>query len=158
MIRLITAEESYLTQVLEIEWEAISPSWSEGALLGEIGRDDGHFLLAVEDGEDLDDGPDGGRVAGFSIVRRMADEAELYQIAVHEDFRRRGIADLLLGAGLRDCRDKGALSVYLEVRRSNNAAIHLYRKHGFKTEGRRKNYYSSPVEDAVLMTLDLQAE
>jgi ribosomal-protein-alanine N-acetyltransferase len=56
---------------------------------------------------------------------------------------------------VRYCRSHGVASVYLEVRRSNDAAIRLYRKHGFKSEGRRKNYYSSPVEDAVIMSLML---
>ncbi len=69
MIRIIDAMEAHLPQVLEIEAEAISPPWSEGALTNELGREDGLFALAVE----------GGDVLGFIIVRRVADEAELYQ-------------------------------------------------------------------------------
>ena len=143
---------------LAVEREAISPPWSEGALLGEIGREDGLFILAVEGGcaaEDNECGADCGAVVGFCILRRAADEAELYQLAVRDDCRRRGIGAALLETVLQSCRQHGAVSVYLEVRRSNGPAIHLYKKHGFKNEGRRKNYYSSPVEDAVIMTLDL---
>lgn len=145
MIDVIHAVETDIPAVLEIENEAISPPWSEGALLNEVGRTDGLFVLAVED----------GAVLGFCIVRRAADEAELYQIAVREDCRHRGIADSLMKAALGYCRENAVMSLYLEVRRSNEPAIRLYKKNGFKNEGRRKNYYSSPVEDAVIMTLSL---
>jgi ribosomal-protein-alanine N-acetyltransferase len=148
MIRIVDATEAYLLQVLDIERASIAPPWSEGALLNEIGRSDGLFVLALE-GEEL---------LGFCILRRAADEAELYQIAVRERSRRQGIADALMAAAVRYCRACAAVSIYLEVRRSNGAAIRLYKKHGFKNEGRRKNYYSSPVEDAVIMALDLTAE
>ena len=150
MIRIIDAEEAHLPEVLAIEREAISPPWSEGALLSEIGREDGLFLLAVEGEED--------RLAGFCILRRAADEAELYQLAVREDCRRQGIGGVLLDRALLHCRMRGVASVFLEVRRSNGAAIHLYKKRGFKNEGRRKNYYSSPVEDAVIMTCGLNSD
>lgn len=150
MIRVISAREEHLPQVLEIERASIFPPWSEGALLNEIGRDDGLFAVAVEAaGGDWQD----CAVAGFCIVRCVADEAELYQIAVREDSRRRGIGDALMEEAIRYCRSHGVKAVYLEVRRSNEAAIRLYKKHGFKSEGRRKNYYSSPVEDAVVMVL-----
>ncbi|NLA86564.1 MAG: ribosomal protein S18-alanine N-acetyltransferase, partial [Clostridiales bacterium] len=79
--------------------------------------------------------------------------AELYQIAVREDMRRRGVADSLMAAALAYCRENHIDSLYLEVRKSNEAAIRLYQKHGFKNAGRRKNYYSNPVEDAVVMSL-----
>ncbi|SHI04275.1 ribosomal-protein-alanine N-acetyltransferase [Sporobacter termitidis DSM 10068] len=150
MIRLIDAREELLPQVLGIEREAISPPWSEGALLNEIGREDGLFLLALEESAAADND-----IAGFCILRRAADEAELYQIAVRDDCRRRGVGGALLGAALEYCRLHRVVSVYLEVRRSNDAAIRLYKKYGFKNEGRRKNYYSSPVEDAVIMSLPI---
>lgn len=147
MIRIVEAAEEDMPKVLDIECASISPPWSEGALLGELGREDGLFVLAEEDND----------IAGFCIVRYLADEAELYQIAVRPDRRRNGVGDHLMTAALDDCRKHGVLTVYLEVRRSNDAAIKLYKKYGFKTEGRRKNYYSSPVEDAVIMMLALSA-
>lgn len=148
MIELIEADEAFMPAVLEIEEAAFFPPWSEGALLNELGREDGFFGLAV----------DNGTVIGFCILRSAADEAELYQIAVHDQYRRSGTADRLLEAAERWCREKGIRSVYLEVRKSNSAAIALYKKHHFKNQGRRKNYYSSPVEDAVIMALDLGLE
>lgn len=160
MINIINAEEIHMPEILEIEQLSISPPWSEGALLSEVGREDALFALAVEDGDDVKDGDDveDGTVLGFCILHRAADEGELYQIAVREDCRRRGIAEGLMKAAIDYCRKNAVLSIYLEVRRSNEAAIHLYKKHGFKNDGRRKNYYSSPVEDAIMMSLALQAE
>jgi ribosomal-protein-alanine N-acetyltransferase len=160
MIKIIHAEEAHIPAVMKIEEACISPPWSEGALTNEIGRDDGLFALAICNGVDIENGRDAdngaaGReaaVLGFCIVRRMADEAELYQIAVRPDMRRHGIADRLMAAAESYCRAHHVRSIYLEVRRSNEPAIRLYKKHGFKNEGRRKNYYSSPVEDAVIMS------
>lgn len=148
MIEIVIAQEAHIPAVLSIENASISPPWSEGALLNEVGRDDGLFTLAVEN----------GAVLGFLILRRVADEAELYQIAIHEDARRRGVADILMNTAKEYCRKNNILSIYLEVRKSNEPAIRLYKKHGFKNEGRRKNYYSSPVEDAIVMAGFLAAD
>lgn len=148
MIRIREAREPDLPAILKIEEEAFSPPWSEGALLSQLGRDDGYFAVATGSDADAADGP----VLGFIITRYAADEAELYQIAVREDARRRGIAGVLLGAALADCRRQGTVAMFLEVRRRNSAAAALYKKFGFKVEGRRKNYYSSPVEDALVMS------
>lgn len=151
MIRIIEARESHLPELVKIENACIAPPWSEAEILNEIGRSDGLFALALENGSDTAE----GGVLGFCILRRAADEAEIYQIAVCEDARRRGVADSLMHRAVRYCRENKIGSVYLEVRKSNEAAIRLYRKHGFKNGGRRKNYYSSPVEDAVVMSLAL---
>lgn len=148
MIDIVPALEQHLPTMCHIENECISPPWSEGALLNELGRADGLAAVAV----------DSGTVAGFVLLRRAADEAELYQIAVAEPYRRRGIGDALIKEAVSYCRQNDVLSIYLEVRKSNRPAIELYKKHGFKSEGRRKNYYSSPVEDAVVMALELTAE
>ena len=90
-------------------------------------------------------------IVGFIILRRAADEGELFQIAVDKAARRRGIADMLMSAALEYAGDNALKSLYLEVRKSNDAAIALYKKHGFKTVRHRKDYYISPIEDAVIM-------
>lgn len=145
MITIIKAEEKYIPAVLEIENEAFSPAWQEGALLNELGREDALFVLAVRD----------EAVLGFCLLKKLADEAELYQIAVAAHSRGRGIADILLAAAVTYAKKNGVVAIYLEVRKSNAPAIGLYKKHGFKVDGRRKNYYSSPVEDAVVMSLKI---
>lgn len=91
-----------------------------------------------------------GAAAGYENVRVIGDEAELMRICTAPEFRGRGIGTMLLEAGLRDMREHGAVSATLEVRSGNVPAIRLYEAHGFQVEGRRKNYYRSPVEDALI--------
>jgi ribosomal-protein-alanine N-acetyltransferase len=154
MIRILHVKEAHIAAVLAIENACFSPPWSEGALLGEVGRPDGLFTIAVEEGHDAVSSD----IVGFCIVRCIAGEAEFYQLAVRGDTRRKGVADCLMRTALAYCRENRIESIYLEVRRSNEAAIRLYKKHGFKNEGRRKNYYSSPVEDAIMMSLTLDTK
>jgi len=141
MIMIRQAVEDDIPRILEIEREAISPPWTHGGLLSEIYRDDSYFALAVDD----------NIVSGFVILQRMGDEGEMLQIAVDKKQRRHGIADLLMDAALSWAKECGIGSLYLEVRTSNEAAVALYKKHGFMQTGRRKGYYTEPVEDAILM-------
>jgi len=145
MIKITSAMEEGIPRILEIEQASISPPWTHGALLSEIYRDDSLFALAVEDNV----------VIGFCILRRMADEGELLQIAVDALARRRGVGDLLMKAALDFARAIPLRAVYLEVRAGNDAAIALYKTHGFTRTGARKDYYTQPVEDAVIMTREI---
>ncbi len=145
MIRIVPAGLEHLPEVLALERSSMRPPWSKDALTAELGRGDAYFGAAVED----------GRVVGYCVLRLIADEAELFRIAVADGRRRTGVAARLLEDALDFCKSNGAAAVYLEVRQTNGAAIGLYEKCGFKCGGRRKNYYSDPAEDAVLMVLDL---
>jgi ribosomal-protein-alanine N-acetyltransferase len=136
LIVIEAAAEEDISRILEIEHEAFSPPWTHGALLG-IG-DESERIKHV-------------RILGFIILRCMGDEGELLQIAVDKAARRRGVADALMGAALRFAGECSIGSVFLEVRKSNEAALRLYEKHGFRPVRLRKDYYSSPVEDAVVM-------
>ena len=137
------ATEGDIPRILEIENDTITPPWTHGALLSELYRDDCYFAVSI--------GPDPG-IQGFVILRKMSeDEGELLQIAVDKTARLRGVADLLMGAALRYAENRSLKAVFLEVRRSNDAAIALYKKHGFVTVRVRKGYYSDPAEDAVAM-------
>ena len=99
----------------------------------------------------LAQGEDGG-VLGYAVLSTVLDEGNLDNIAVAPEARRNGIADALLSAIAGFGREHLAC-LMLEVRSSNVPAIALYEKHGFAAVGRRKNYYTSPKEDAILMTL-----
>jgi ribosomal-protein-alanine N-acetyltransferase len=94
---------------------------------------------------------DSGAVVGFLIGRVVADQAEILNLAVEKDRRRRGGATALLIAALGDFHARGAQSVFLEARDSNAAAIAFYLNAGFEISGRRRAYYSVPLEDAVTM-------
>jgi ribosomal-protein-alanine N-acetyltransferase len=100
----------------------------------------------------------GERVVAYAFFRRVADELHLLKIAVTPDYRRHGIATRLLQRCFAINAKKGATSVHLEVRPSNNAAIELYLKLGFEVIGRRHKYYADTKEDAILMMKNLKEE
>jgi ribosomal-protein-alanine N-acetyltransferase len=93
----------------------------------------------------------GGRVAGYAVSWYVLDEGELANLAVSSSSRRRGIGRALLRAVLADAKERGIRELYLEVRQSNSAARELYAAHEFEEVGRRKEYYRSPVEDALIL-------
>lgn len=90
-------------------------------------------------------------VAGFLIARQVADQAEVLNIAVQAKSRRAGQGSALLLAALDEFQRQGVNRVFLEVRASNQAAIALYKKHGFVPTSTGKRYYRDPEEDAVVM-------
>jgi len=96
------------------------------------------------------------RIVGFIAARNVLDEMEILNIAVHPDSRRQGVATGLLLVALKRGADQGAKKVFLEVRASNAAAIQFYERHSFRISGRRTRYYSSPVEDAVILVSELR--
>ncbi len=87
------------------------------------------------------------------VVWLIVDEAHIATIAVHPDFRRRGIARELMVTAIRECITHGAVSATLEVRQHNLGAITLYRQLGFEAVGRRPRYYQDTHEDAIIMTV-----
>jgi ribosomal-protein-alanine N-acetyltransferase len=109
------------------------------------------LVLVAEASEPIASGPDaGGAVLGFLVARHLAPEWELENIVVAPSARRQGHANRLLNALLAAARETKSVSVFLEVRESNASARTLYEKAGFEQSGRRKSYYTHPMEDAVL--------
>lgn len=87
---------------------------------------------------------------GFLVARFGAAEWELENIVVSPAARRRGLGLRLLDTLLTHAKETNGAPVFLEVRESNTAARSLYQKAGFRQTGRRKSYYTNPLEDAVL--------
>ena len=94
-------------------------------------------------------------IQGFLIVRGVASEWEIENIAIAATSRRRGLGTRLLREFLKTARSRGATAVYLDVRESNTSARRLYEKCAFSENGRRPNYYRDPEEAAILFRLDL---
>jgi len=136
------ASESDMPWILEVEQEEFSPPWTHGSLLSEIYNCDTFFAIARSDNHNL----------GFIIMRSVVDTGELLQIVVKKNVRRQGIADELLGAMFEHARSNKVTSIFLEVRKSNEAAISFYNKHHFRLVRIRKDYYTAPTEDAVEMS------
>lgn len=90
-------------------------------------------------------------VAAFCAFWLVADQAHINNLAVRPELRRQGLASQLLEAVIAEAAHLGAAVITLEVRRSNEPALRLYTGAGFREAGVRKNYYTNPVEDALLL-------
>ena len=143
---IVPMTAAHLPQVAALEKICFpTDPWSEGLFQDTLEHPCTTVLLA--EGED-------GAVLGYAVLSAVLDEGNLDNIAVAPHCRRQGVADGLLSALVGLGRTN--LSVlFLEVRVSNSPAIALYEKHGFVPVGRRKDYYDTPKEDALLMTLTL---
>lgn len=95
-----------------------------------------------------------GRLTGFIVVGNIGREWELENILVADTAKRRGLGTRLMFEFLGLARERGATSVFLEVRESNRPARGLYEKWGFMEAGRRKGYYAEPTEDAIVYRLE----
>ena len=89
-----------------------------------------------------------------AIAQILLDEGYLCNLAVSEAFRRRGIGKALMTAAIECCKAQGCAFLSLEVRPSNTAAVRLYEALGFTKRGERKQFYTLPDEDALILTLD----
>ena len=96
-----------------------------------------------------------GELLGFLVGRQVVAEMEILNFAVRADARRKGIGDKLLQSALAWAASFSAEQVILEVRSANETALRFYERHKFQIVGRRRNYYSSPDDDALLLTLRL---
>ena len=135
------AKTDDIADIARIEAEVFSDPWSENALLPYVCSEGGMCYTASSD----------GRVIAYIIGRVIAPEGEIYRIATHPAYRRRGIAYRLLDYAVKCEKGRGLEVLFLEVRESNTPAKNLYKSYGFKEMGVRKNYYKDPVENAVLM-------
>ena len=97
-----------------------------------------------------------GRIIGYVLFWILPGALDIHNIAVHMEYRRRGIARVLLRRIIEQAREQAITRVLLEVRASNLPAQKLYESIGFVTTGVRKGYYSDNGEDALAMTLDLE--
>jgi ribosomal-protein-alanine N-acetyltransferase len=97
----------------------------------------------------------GEELLGFLVGSQTKFEAEIYFIVVREDYKNQAIGERLLDFLVQLSKEANLEAILLEVRTSNKPARRLYEKRAFKEVGVRKAYYSSPIEDAILMKLDL---
>lgn len=127
--------------VYKIERECFSQPWSEQGFRDTIGKEYAVFLVAKKQRQ----------ILGYGGMYCAADEGEITNIAVDIGSRRARIGSLLLEALLKQAEKRNLLHIVLEVRKSNQAAISLYERYGFKIEGIRKGFYEKPKEDAYIM-------
>ncbi len=135
-----------LERVIEIENQSFSNPWSKDAFIYEMGSGISYPWVVEVD----------NKIVGYSIHWVIIDEAHLSNIAIDPLYRRMGIGRFLLEKLVESTKKKGAKFITLEVRASNSSAISLYKKMNFKVIGTRKNYYTNPLEDALIMMKSLE--
>ena len=138
---ILPMNESHVAQIAELEKICFSDPWSENSVASELNNPLSVWLVAEEN----------GIVCGYVGSQTVLDETDMMNIAVHPDFRRKGIAAALIAELVRLLKERGSRILRLEVRESNAPAISLYETMGFTQLGLRKNYYRNPKENALIL-------
>ncbi len=145
---ITNADSTHVAGIHAIEVECFSDPWSEHSIVSQL-PDDNHVFLVALDGEN---------VVGYVGMMNVLDEGYISNVAVTSAYRRQKIADRLIDTLIERAESMNLSFVTLEVRESNEPAKALYAKHKFETVGVRKNYYSKPKENAILMTAYLKGD
>ena len=138
---LTEMKPEHVAQVAALEKICFSDPWSERSVASELENELAYWLVALE----------GETVAGYIGSQTVMEETDMMNVAVHPDFRRKGIAEALVSGLVAALKEKGSRCLTLEVRASNEPAIRLYEKLGFVQIGRRPKYYRNPREDALIL-------
>ena len=142
-VRIVPMTADHLDEVAELERICFSAPWSRNMLAEELNNALSALLVALDDT---------GRVVGYAGVQVILDEGYITNVAVRPECRRQGIAGKLLDVFLNFAEGNKLAFLTLGVRESNHPAIILYGTRGFRSVGRRRNYYEHPREDAIIMT------
>lgn len=141
-----TAEElaEELFQLAEKAYQYGSP-WHVGQFLSDLKNPHSRYLLLTK-----------GAVIGYIGFQQVLDEGEISNVVMDPAYQGQGYAQKLFAA-FKEYYGEQLQKVFLEVRVSNLTAQRLYRRVGFEVLGKRKNYYHDPIEDAVIMVLEMKA-
>jgi len=134
-------QEDDIPAILKIEQISFTTPWSEQDFLNEIYKK--NVLSKVAMFEE--------NIIGHICVNHHAHESHILNLAVHPDFRRQGVATILMEYAIGELEKRGCAFMHLKVRISNTGAQKFYELLGFKVEGIRKKFYGNPDEDALLM-------
>lgn len=140
-IKIEPLRECYIDQVCSLEEEAFSMPWHRESFLEMIYDKNACYLVALK----------GDKVVASAGLRNIVGDGEITNVVTKKEYQKQGIAGLLLEQLVKEGKQMGVTAYTLEVRVSNMAAIHLYKKLGFQEEGIRKNFYERPKEDALIM-------
>jgi ribosomal-protein-alanine N-acetyltransferase len=142
---LVTPTAARASDLAAIDAVCFTDPWRETAFREALAGE-GYTFLAWEDN---------GTLIGYAGMLTVLDTADITNVAILPEYRRRGLAKDLFAALTDAARSKGVTRLQLEVRESNTAARALYESLGFAVDGKRKHYYKKPDEDAILMSLTL---
>jgi len=147
--------EHDLLEVVEIEEHSGLSRWGWAAYYAELQGSNRGLMLVARVARPLEQVKT-DQIAGYIVARLAANELHINNVAVRAEYRSRGIGSALLTRILQRGQQLEATAAFLEVRAGNSLAQALYQKCGFRGVGRRRNYYSTPLEDALVMTAQLK--
>ena len=133
--------QCHVSQIADLERLCFNDPWSENSIASELNNKLSHWLVAL----------DGEKVIAYVGSQTVLGETDMMNIAVHPDYRKRGIATELIQELINALNERNSHSLMLEVRESNDPAKELYLKMGFELVGIRKNYYRNPKENALIL-------
>lgn len=142
VIRL--AEEWDIHGIVQLEELCFPTPWSERSFRDEIVKNPIAIYMVVEDLET-------GEIVGYAGIWKILDEGHITNVAIHPEYRSRGLGKKLMEKLLLCVEEKAVYRETLEVRISNEPAIRMYYDLGFREAGRRKGYYEDNGEDAIIM-------
>ena len=144
--RIATIDTIDLEPILAIEQLSFKWPWGRISFEGELSCQSAcNYVVKSADADNL------SQIVAYAFLRLAGDELQILKIAVAPAQRRHGLATWFLNNCFTLGARQGANSVILEVRPSNTPAIELYQKLGFEEIGRRPNYYTNSMEDALIM-------
>jgi len=139
--------ERDLDAVLEVEAVSFTNPWTRQMYLREMDNPRVSHIYVLR----IRGGADEGTVAGFCSFWLVFDELHINNLAIRPEYRAHGMGTALLQHAMETAARLGARRATLEVRRSNHAARRIYERLGFEIAGVRRNYYSNPIEDALIL-------
>lgn len=141
---IVPMDMCHIKELVLLERGCFSQPWSEDGFIEELSNPLAVFKVAIE--------IQSKKVIGYIGMHHILDEGYITNIAVMENFRRKGVAKGLMRSLFEYGKENDMSFITLEVRVSNQNAAEFYEHFGFKTVGTRKNFYNSPTEDAYIMT------
>ncbi|MGY3749546.1 ribosomal protein S18-alanine N-acetyltransferase [Vagococcus acidifermentans] len=120
--------------------------WTEKQFLEHLLQHGSHYFFVLK----------AGAVVGYLGIQTVLDESEIMNFAVLPSYKRLGLGKQLMAECVSFLKQEAVQTLFLEVREGNIAALNFYKRNGFKKIGSRSGYYHHPVEDAVLMSLNIQ--
>lgn len=143
MIREMTRDD--IDVCFDIQNNSIIHPWTKEMFEDDFKNDKSFYLVNEEE----------GLITSYVCYEIVLDEATIMSIATNSEYRKKGYANLLLKYSYALLKEKGIKKIFLEVRSTNENAINLYKKNDFKEMSVRKNYYSDPKCDAIVMIKNL---
>lgn len=138
---IVSVEYAHISQIAVLEKVCFSTPWSEQSIMDSFKAGTKFFVAE-----------NSGSVLGYAGISAIAGQGYITNIAVFPEYRNRGVATALMLHLFEFAEKQNLEFISLEVRESNYTAIKIYKKLGFAQEGKRKNFYSLPTEDALILT------